>query len=232
LGSRISEVAISAKLLSPGSDVMDPQHDLRIWIDAELKKMGYGSAHRLAKHLGVDPHTVSRMKNVDGYKESRRIEADMIPKLARFFGCIPPGFRGFNKIRCKNCPLNGRVTTGGWNEDEVDMPNSKPEKPVKIEIKTPQQGVFVIGDNNTITTHNHQISGSSMSPEQTIQLDESVKRVAASRHQETSVVWKDLCAALEVADSALITKEVFPAAQKILSGWEQDAVRAAVNEGL
>lgn len=205
---------------------MDPQHDLRVWIKQHLKRQGRGSSHRLARFLNVDPHTVTRMKNVDGLKETRRIEADMIPKLAAFFGCIPPGFRTLNKFRCANCTENGNIHRKSL---EAAMPGSK-ERPIKIEINTPQQGTLIVGDNATVTTNNYQIVGLPISPKQTLELDKSVRKIAESRDEDADAVWKQLCSTLEIADSALLTKELFPAAQKILHSWEQEAVRSAVNK--
>lgn len=109
------------------------------------------------------------------------------------------------------------------------MPGSK-ERPIKIEINTPQQGTLIVGDNATVTTNNYQIVGLPISPKQTLELDKSVRKIAESRDEDADAVWKQLCSTLEIADSALLTKELFPAAQKILHSWEQEAVRSAVNK--
>ncbi len=213
---------------------MDPQHELRVWIDDELRRLGYGSSNKLARFLGVDPHTVSRMKNRNGLKETRRIEADMVPKLAEFFGCIPPGFRSFNEIRCRICPIDATVgATGDRTAREVDMPssnNGSKERTIKIEIQTPQQGTLIVGNNNTIVTNNFNGEGVPMSPSQALDLEESIQKIAEARKSEPMTIWKELCAALNIADSALITRELVPTAQLLLAKWEQDAVRSAVNE--
>src|SRR5690606_6463954 len=70
----------------------DPQHGLKVWVSEEIEKGGYGTAQRLADHLGVKPHFVSRLKNTDGAKQMRRIDAHLIPPLVSFFGSLPPGF--------------------------------------------------------------------------------------------------------------------------------------------
>ena len=112
------------------------------------------------------------------------------------------------------------------------MPNEKP-KEITIKIETPQQGTLVVGDNNTVTTHNSQTvaSGTALSAEQALKLDSDVKEVAAAKQAEPDEVWKELCAALEVPDSVLITREAYPAAEKILLAWKGRAIRNAVNEG-
>lgn len=71
----------------------DPQDGLRLWLNLELDKRGCGASRDLAKALDVSPETISRMKNLDGSKETRRIEAHHIPIIADFFGEWPPGYR-------------------------------------------------------------------------------------------------------------------------------------------
>lgn len=70
----------------------DPQDALRLWLVRKLDERGYGSSQALADYLGTDPQVVSRMKNRDGSKQMRNIEAHFIPRLATFFGEVPPGF--------------------------------------------------------------------------------------------------------------------------------------------
>lgn len=74
----------------------DPQDGLRIWLVEKLIERGAGSCGDLARMLGVPLETVTRMKNRDGCKRSRRIEAHHIPILAAFFGEWPPGYEPMN----------------------------------------------------------------------------------------------------------------------------------------
>lgn len=209
----------------------DPQHDIKVWISEELDRIGYGAAQKLARHLGVKPDYISRLKNTDGTKQMRRVDAHMVPSLACFFGSIPPGFDEVAEIKCKTCAVFDRITHGGGNAARTSAMTDKP-KEVTIIIETPQQGTLVVGDNNTVTTHSSQaiISGTALSAEQALKLDTDVKGVAAVRGSEPDSVWQDLCEALSVPDSALITREVFPAAEKILARWKGGAIRDAVNE--
>lgn len=70
----------------------DPQDGLKRWLSEKLRDRGAGSGRELAEVLRVPADAVTRMKNRDGAKESRRIEAQHVPEMARFFGEWPPGF--------------------------------------------------------------------------------------------------------------------------------------------
>lgn len=209
----------------------DPQHDIKVWISEELNKIGYGAAQKLAHHLGVKPDYISRLKNLDGTKQMRRIDAHMVPSLACFFDSIPPGFDEVAEIKCKTCTAFAIIHHGGGIDVRTKPMADKP-KEITIKIETPQQGTLVVGDNNTITMHNNQTitSGAAISAEQALKLDTDVKDVAAARGAESDSVWQYLCSALDVPDSALITREVFPAAEKILARWKGGAIRNAINE--
>lgn len=209
----------------------DPQHAMKEWIADELDRRGRGAAQMLARHLGVKPDYITRLKNTDGTKQMRRVDAHMVPSIACFFDSIPPGFDEVAEIKCKTCAAFDRVTHGGGNTARTRAMTDKP-KEVTIIIETPQQGTLVVGDNNTVTTHNSQttMTGTALSAEQALKLDTDVKDVAAASGTELDNVWRDLCEALDVPDSALITREVFPAAEKILAYWKGRAIRNAINE--
>lgn len=212
----------------------DPQIQIRQWLDLSLKSHGSGAARQLASELGVSPEAVSRMRNTNGFREMRRIEADLIPAMAQFFGSIPPGFEPIAEIKCKTCPDYGRNQHwdgGVASKKEIQMPSEVP-KHVTVKIETPQQGALVVGDNNTVTIQNSQVAtkGPALSAEQALHLDNAAKEVAATRHVDTTDVWAELCSALDVPDSALITREMYPAADKILTAWKARATREAVNQ--
>lgn len=68
----------------------DPQHEIRIWMQAELSKRGHGAKGRLAKYLGIRPDAVTRMMNTDPAKETREIRANELIGMREFFGSQPP----------------------------------------------------------------------------------------------------------------------------------------------
>lgn len=70
----------------------DPQDELKRWLGDQLKAKGPDGQKELAQALGVPADAVRRMRNRDGSKETRRIEAHHIPVMAGFFGTWPPGF--------------------------------------------------------------------------------------------------------------------------------------------
>lgn len=70
----------------------DPQDGLKAWLTECLRWRGPGSCRELAERLGLPPGAVSRMKNMDGGREQRSIEAHLIPSMAEFFGEWPPGY--------------------------------------------------------------------------------------------------------------------------------------------
>lgn len=209
----------------------DPQHGIRVWMESELARMGHGSSRLLARHLGIKPHVVSKLKNTDGMKETRRIEAHIVPSLAVFFGSIPPGFERVADLKCNSCALYDKAKCSGPDK-KTAMANDKQPKGITIKIETPQQGTLVVGDNNTVTTTNNQtvMSRTTLSPEQALRLDQDVKEIAAAKKADVSEVWKDLCTALDVPDSALITREIYPIAEKVIARWKGAAIRTAINE--
>lgn len=210
----------------------DPQGELRRWINESLRHRGHGSGIVLAKRIGIEPEMLSRMKNTDGTKEMRSISAHLIPPMAEFFDSIPPDFEPLADLRCKNCRYPAMLQEGRGEPEHGGVAMAEKTKEITIKIETPQQGTLIVGDNNTITTHNSQsvAAGTTLSPEQAVKLDIAVKEVAAACKAEPAEIWKDLCAALEVTDSALIAREAFPAAEKILHRWKGGAIREAVNE--
>lgn len=72
----------------------DPQEHLKRWLGAKLEP--FGVASELARHLGVEPTAVSRMKELDSTdpKKRRQIKPHEIPKIAAFFKELPPGYEG------------------------------------------------------------------------------------------------------------------------------------------
>jgi len=65
----------------------DPDHFVREWLVAELKKRGHGSKKELAEYLGVSQTVLGRM--LPGNSEIRRIEAGHLLKMQKFFGTTP-----------------------------------------------------------------------------------------------------------------------------------------------
>lgn len=63
----------------------DPQHDIRVWAQAELAKRGHGAKGALAKSLGVRPDAITRMTNTDPKKETREIRAHEYELMRKFF---------------------------------------------------------------------------------------------------------------------------------------------------
>lgn len=209
----------------------DPQAALRQWIVEGLNKKGHGSGRELARRIGVGPEVLTRMKNTDGLKETRRIEAHMIPAIAEFFETIPPGFEEVANLKCVTCAVSAKnvVVIDGQGAQKA-MPDKG--KSVTVNIDPPQNSTLVIGDNNTVTTNNTQVigTGSQLTPEDTLKLNAAVEDVAAARGSSADEVRRELCSALQIADAALITSAIYPAAEKILASWKEDAVRDAVNE--
>jgi phage repressor protein C with HTH and peptisase S24 domain len=63
----------------------DPQHDLRLWLQSQLSRLGHGSKSQLAAYLGVRLDAITRMANTDPHKESREIRAHELDKMREFF---------------------------------------------------------------------------------------------------------------------------------------------------
>jgi hypothetical protein len=72
--------------------VADPQDQIKKWLSDNLTEKGHKSHAELAERLHVSIDAVRRMRNRDGTKESRRIEAHHIPLMAEYFGNWPPGY--------------------------------------------------------------------------------------------------------------------------------------------
>lgn len=209
----------------------DPQAALRRWIVEGLDKKGRGSSRELAKRIGIEPEVLSRMKNTDGFKETRRIDAHMVPVIAEFFGTIPPGFDKLTNLNRVTYSAPGKsVVTIENPGEQKNMPDRG--KTVTVHVDPPHNSTLVIGDNNTVTTNNTQIvgGGAALSPEQIEALSEAIESVATARDAAPDDVRKELCAALKIADPALITGEIFPAAEKMLATWKEEAIRTVVNE--
>ncbi|MDP3327715.1 LexA family transcriptional regulator [Parvibaculum sp.] len=64
----------------------DPDRQIRLWLQAELKKRGHGAKVALAAHLKVRPDAITRMLNASGRKESRDIRAHELLAMQEFFG--------------------------------------------------------------------------------------------------------------------------------------------------
>lgn len=63
----------------------DPQHDIRVWMTAELEKRGHGAKGALASHLNVRADAITRMANTDPKKETREIRAHELIAMKAFF---------------------------------------------------------------------------------------------------------------------------------------------------
>jgi hypothetical protein len=167
------------------------------------------------------------MKNTDGLKETRRIEAHMIPAIAEYFGTIPPGFENVADLRCAACERSAIPADGGKASGERKMSDTKK---VTINIRSPKQGTLVIGDNNAVTTTNTlSTPGKEISADDMRRLDEQVAAIADGRKIEKTEVWSELCSAVEIPDPALITTNVLPAVEKILAKWKGDVIKEAVD---
>jgi hypothetical protein len=205
----------------------DPQAALRQWIVDGLQRKGHGSGRELARRIGIEPQVLSRMKNTDGLKETRRIEAHMIPAIAEYFGTIPPGFENVADLRCAACERSAIYDNGGKASGEREMSDTKK---VTINIQSPKQGTLVIGDNNTVSTTNTlSLTGEEISADDMMRLDDQVAAISDGRKIDKSEVWRELCSAISIPDPALITNEVLPAVEKILAKWKGDVIREAVD---
>jgi phage repressor protein C with HTH and peptisase S24 domain len=72
--------------------MIDPQHEIRLWMKENLEAMGHGSKSRLAMALNVKPDAVTRMLNTSvDQKEVRAIKAHELSAMVRFFGKELPG---------------------------------------------------------------------------------------------------------------------------------------------
>lgn len=72
--------------------MQDREDPLRDWLSDNLDRLGPGATKRLAMALHIPVDAITRMKNQNPAKASRRIEAEMVPGMAGFFGEWPPGF--------------------------------------------------------------------------------------------------------------------------------------------
>lgn len=202
----------------------DPQAALRQWIVEGLKRKGHGSSKELARRIGVGPEVLTRMKNTDGIKETRRIEAHMVPIIAAFLGTPPPGFEAVIDLRCSTCqiPAIHRSRT-------IREPASMP-KGITVNIEKPRQSTLIIGDNNAVTiNHGRAGLGQPLTPDQMLQLDSEVNDVAAARGANPQEIWTQLCRALQVADPALIHQDLLAPAEQILARWKGSAIQDVID---
>lgn len=71
----------------------DPQFEIKAWMRQHLARRGVGAKTRFAAALGVGPDFVARMINIKGHSGNMRsVPAHFIPKIAAYFGDVPPGF--------------------------------------------------------------------------------------------------------------------------------------------
>lgn len=77
----------------------DPQHDIKVWMQAELSKRPHGTKGRLAKFVGVRADAITRMMNTDPKKEHREIKAHELPRIREFFSEDRPTIDPFELSR-------------------------------------------------------------------------------------------------------------------------------------
>lgn len=118
----------------------DPDYEIRLWMKAELEKLGHGAKGKLAAALGVRADAITRMTNTDPTKkEVREIKAQELVIMSQFFGSEPP-------VRINtNLPpmvrLRGKVGAGSLveaidagSDDWVEAPPSSNGDTVAVEI--------------------------------------------------------------------------------------------------
>lgn len=169
----------------------DPQDNIKCWLDEKLKQGGVGSCTALANHLGVSLDATRRMRNRDGTKESRRIEAHLIPLMAEFFGEWPPGFEALNEITRPAREDAGKI------RHKKEVQNNKKsvvvhdvEGPVTIVDKSinnstnfninhiDQRGVLIVGADNAVTINGAASPNITMVIAGGVQIDDLVNQIA------------------------------------------------------
>ena len=100
----------------------DPQDAIKKWLSERLEEKGYRAHAELASLLHVHADAVRRMKNRDGTKESRRIEAHHIPIMADYFGQWPPGYNmSETEEPSRELPAKEvQIDSGGGNVTVID----------------------------------------------------------------------------------------------------------------
>lgn len=123
----------------------DPQHDIRVWVQAELAKRGHGAKGLLAKYLDVRPDAITRMMNIDPSKETREIRAHELVKMRQFFSDETDPDEYLATV-----PLVGYVSAGARayfnaeNEEleRVRAPNDATPNTVAVEVRGDSLGAL------------------------------------------------------------------------------------------
>ncbi len=123
----------------------DPQHDIRIWGQAELAKRGHGAKGALAKYLGVRADAVTRMMNTDPNKETREIRAHEHELMRQFFADETDAGEFLTTV-----PLVGYVSAGArayFNADNEELervaaPKDATPYTVAVEIRGDSLGAL------------------------------------------------------------------------------------------
>lgn len=138
----------------------DPQDQLKSWLQDRLKEKGPGGCGELAAALGVSGDALRRMKNRDGLKETRRIDAHHIPIMAAFFGRWPPGFEAMQdeqdaEALAAAAKAAGRGRRGGKARKSNAQAATKDVvvQGVAGPVTVIDKSVNVIGDESTVAGH-------------------------------------------------------------------------------
>lgn len=102
----------------------DPQDMIKKWLSDRIEERGHRSTRELADRLSVSTDAIRRMRNRDGSKESRRIEAHHIPVMAEYFSEWPPGYEANYNMSSEEKPEPKpkaiSIDSGGGNVTVVD----------------------------------------------------------------------------------------------------------------